>query len=119
MKASGIIRRMDDLGRIVIPKEIRRSMHLEEGEALEIFTEENAVIFKKYKIDNDEEEEREEEEKEMEKSIIKIIDTYEDKVQYVKLSKEAADFLNWMWDEGMLNDNLDFEIVDEVEVKEF
>ena len=116
MKATGIVRRMDELGRIVIPKEIRRSMRLEEGEALEIFTEEDAVIFKKYEVNNEEEER---EEKEMEKNIVKIFDTYEDKVQYVKLSKEAADFLHWMWDEGMLNDNLDFEIVDEVEVKEF
>lgn len=39
MKATGIVRRIDDLGRVVIPKEIRRMMNLKEGEALEIFTE--------------------------------------------------------------------------------
>lgn len=38
MKATGIIRRIDDLGRVVIPKEIRRSMRIREGEPLEIFT---------------------------------------------------------------------------------
>ena len=118
MKATGIIRRMDELGRIVIPKEIRKFMHLEENEPFEVFTEKDAVIFKKYGV-NDKEEERKEDKKEMEKNIIKITDSHEDKIQYVKLSKEASDFLYWMWDEGMLNDNLDFEIVDEVEIKEF
>lgn len=48
MKATGIIRRMDDLGRVVIPKDIRRSLNLEEGEPLEIYTDENGVYFKKY-----------------------------------------------------------------------
>lgn len=49
MKATGIVRRMDELGRIVIPKEIRRTMHLREGDPLEIFTERDGeVIFKKY-----------------------------------------------------------------------
>lgn len=49
MKATGIVRRIDDLGRIVIPKEIRRTMRIREGDPLEIFTESNGtVIFKKY-----------------------------------------------------------------------
>lgn len=49
MKATGIVRRIDDLGRVVIPKEIRRTMHIREGEPLEIFTTaEGEVIFKKY-----------------------------------------------------------------------
>lgn len=48
MKATGIIRRIDDLGRIVIPKEIRRSMRLREGDAMEIFLEDNCVCLKKY-----------------------------------------------------------------------
>ena len=38
MKATGIVRRMDDLGRVVIPKEIRRALRIREGEALEIYT---------------------------------------------------------------------------------
>jgi stage V sporulation protein T len=50
MKSTGIIRRMDDLGRVVIPKEIRRTLNIEEGEPFEIYTEENAVIFKKYEV---------------------------------------------------------------------
>ena len=49
MKATGIVRRIDDLGRIVIPKEIRRTMRLREGDPLEIYTStEGEVIFKKY-----------------------------------------------------------------------
>lgn len=49
MKATGIVRRIDELGRIVIPKEIRRSLRIREGEPLEIFTnEEGGVVFQKY-----------------------------------------------------------------------
>lgn len=48
MKATGIIRRIDDLGRVVIPKEIRRTMNIREGEPLEIFLEDGGVVFKKY-----------------------------------------------------------------------
>lgn len=48
MKATGIIRRIDDLGRVVIPKEIRRNCNIREGEPLEIFLEDGGVVFKKY-----------------------------------------------------------------------
>ena len=48
MKATGIVRRIDDLGRIVIPKEIRRTMHIKEGDPLEIFTDIDCIQFKKY-----------------------------------------------------------------------
>jgi len=48
MKQTGIIRRIDDLGRVVIPKEIRRSLRLREGDPLEVFVENGAVIYKKY-----------------------------------------------------------------------
>ena len=51
MKATGIVRRIDDLGRVVIPKEIRRTMRIREGDPLEIFTSrEGEVIFKKYSL---------------------------------------------------------------------
>lgn len=53
MKATGIIRRVDDLGRVVIPKEIRRTVHIREGDPLEIFVEDGGVLFKPYRaIDN-------------------------------------------------------------------
>lgn len=49
MKATGIVRRVDDLGRIVIPKEIRRSMGIKENEPLEIFLEDkDTLCFRKY-----------------------------------------------------------------------
>ncbi|MGL4789811.1 MAG: stage V sporulation protein T [Anaerotignaceae bacterium] len=49
MKATGIVRRIDDLGRVVIPKEIRRTMRIREGDPLEIFTDrEGEIILKKY-----------------------------------------------------------------------
>ena len=49
MKATGIVRRIDDLGRVVIPKEIRRTMRIREGDPLEIFIgRDGEVILKKY-----------------------------------------------------------------------
>ena len=51
MKATGIVRRIDDLGRVVIPKEIRRTMRIRQGDPLEIYTDkEGGVIFKKYSL---------------------------------------------------------------------
>lgn len=49
MKATGIVRRVDDLGRVVIPKEIRRQMKIKEGDPLEVFLEGNKVCFEKYR----------------------------------------------------------------------
>ena len=50
MKATGVIRRIDDLGRIVIPKEIRRSLKVNEGDSLEIYVDNNQIILNKYSI---------------------------------------------------------------------
>lgn len=51
MKATGIVRRIDELGRVIIPKEIRRMLHINEGNPLEIYLTEdgNGVIFQKYR----------------------------------------------------------------------
>lgn len=48
MRATGIVRRIDDLGRVVIPKEIRREMGIKSGDPLEIFTQDGAVCFRRY-----------------------------------------------------------------------
>ncbi|OUB00312.1 AbrB/MazE/SpoVT family DNA-binding domain-containing protein [Bacillus thuringiensis] len=48
MKATGIVRKMDNLGRIVIPKETRRNLQVDSGDVLEIFVEEDAIILQKY-----------------------------------------------------------------------
>ncbi len=51
MKNIGIVRKVDELGRIVIPKELRRTLNLEEGDGLEIYTEGEEIILKKYAPD--------------------------------------------------------------------
>lgn len=52
MKATGIVRRVDDLGRILIPKEIRSILKIEEGDKLEIFLEDDRIMYRKYKDPN-------------------------------------------------------------------
>src|SRR5574344_953646 len=48
MKTIGVVRRIDDLGRIVIPKEIRKSLRIKDGESLEIFLDSDNIVLKKY-----------------------------------------------------------------------
>lgn len=48
IKSASIIRRIDDLGRVVIPKEIRRTMRIREGDPLEVYIEDNKIMIKKY-----------------------------------------------------------------------
>ena len=48
MKSTGVVRRIDDLGRIVIPKEIRRTLRIRDGESLEIYIENDTILLKKY-----------------------------------------------------------------------
>lgn len=52
MKSTGMVRRIDDLGRVVIPKEVRRRLGIDEGDPIEIFVEGENVIFKKYNVSN-------------------------------------------------------------------
>lgn len=52
MKATGIVRRIDDLGRVVIPKELRRTMKIKEGDPLELYVNGDMICFKKYTPDN-------------------------------------------------------------------
>ena len=52
MRATGIVRRMDDLGRVVIPKAVREQLHLKEGMPFELFIEGNGVYFKPYNPDD-------------------------------------------------------------------
>ena len=48
MKATGIVRKVDELGRIVLPSELRKTMHVSVGDSFELFTNENTVVLKKY-----------------------------------------------------------------------
>jgi len=52
MKCTGIVRRIDDLGRVVIPKEIRRTFNICEGDPLEVYTSAEGITFKKYVFEN-------------------------------------------------------------------
>jgi len=49
MKSTGIVRKVDQLGRVVIPKELRRTLNIAEADALEIYVDENTIMLKKYK----------------------------------------------------------------------
>lgn len=53
MKATGIIRRIDDLGRIVTPKEIRRIYGIADGTPIEIFTDSDGIILRKYRAEDE------------------------------------------------------------------
>ena len=66
-RCTGIVRRIDDLGRVVIPKEIRRTMKIREGDPLIISTTENGVLFEKYVVNAD-----------ITDSLKQVIDNYED-----------------------------------------
>ena len=48
MKATGIVRRLDELGRVVLPIELRKVMHIKERDALEVFVNDDSIILKKY-----------------------------------------------------------------------
>ena len=52
MKSTGVVRRIDDLGRIVIPKEIRRTLRIKEGDNLEVFVDNEDIVLKKYSMMN-------------------------------------------------------------------
>ena len=50
MKSTGVVRRIDELGRIVVPKEMRRILRIREGDSLEISTDSDAIVLKKYSL---------------------------------------------------------------------
>lgn len=82
MKSTGVVRRMDDLGRIVIPKELRRTLKIREGEELEIFLEEDKIILKKYSRIGDV--------IELSKKLIDVISEYIDKTILVTNSDKIV-----------------------------
>lgn len=53
MKSLGVVRRIDDLGRIVIPKEVRKNLKIRDGDTLEIFIEQDGIVLKKYSMVSD------------------------------------------------------------------
>ena len=53
MKSTGVVRKIDDLGRLVIPKELRKTLKVNEGDSLEIFVDDSSIILKKYSVFDD------------------------------------------------------------------
>lgn len=79
MKATGIVRRIDSLGRVVIPKEIRNTLNIHEGDPLEIFTENDGVTFRRYNFVS---------------TVEDAVGELKRKVQYTEELKHRADILN-------------------------
>jgi AbrB family looped-hinge helix DNA binding protein len=105
MRATGIIRRMDELGRVVIPKEVRNSLKIENDAPLEIFTEDNdKVIFRKYFPDESEKIETNNNNNEHFTDVL-LYSTEINNEHYLKLSDNCVKFLNFLFDEGIISDD--------------
>lgn len=108
MKATGIVRRIDDLGRIVIPKEIRKNMKLAEGDPVEFFTAQGNnspnLILAKY--NPTEEEPQPQEEKETYTFTINVDSEF---IGTIKVDKKQNDLLDWLFNNGCFHDSIEFE----------
>ena len=104
----GIIRALDDLGRIVIPKEIRRVINVKEGDSLDIFAMTDGSILLRKVVDN----------KpvggcpcvvktEPEKKVVNFVDNYNDTTKVVKITAEQDKLLDWLIREGYLSSDID------------
>lgn len=96
----GIVRTMDDLGRVVIPKEIRRAMNIAEGDSIDILSTSNGSIILRKVVDNKPIGEV--------NSPSKIItfEDYEGSTKTVKITPEMDRFLDWMIDNGYINSDV-------------
>ena len=104
MKATGIVRRIDDLGRVVIPKELRRMMRINEGDPLEIFTtNEGQIIFQKYHTDEPEKNGLAVDPSVETRKQVTIYDTENDKNCYLNLSESAYTLLYWLEEQGFFH----------------
>ena len=107
----GIVRQIDDLGRIVIPKEIRRAMRMEEGSQIDILTTTEGMLILR-KIENGKPvcncpcEARAEPEK---ITYTFKNDYYDDNYRVVTITPEQDKLLNWLYDNGYLDNNVEFE----------
>ena len=104
----GIIRAMDDLGRIVIPKEIRRTIGVHEGDSLDIVAMTDGSILLRKVVDN----------KpvcgcpcvvktEPEKKVVNFVDNYNETTKVVKITAEQDKLLDWLIREGYLSSDID------------
>lgn len=104
MKAFGIVKRIDDLGRIVIPQVIREKMGLVENSPLEFFTTEGnngtELVLAKYKP--------EEEPQPREETFIFTLEVNGEIVGTIKVDKKQNELLNWLFDNDCLRNDVDF-----------
>ena len=107
MKATGIVKRIDDLGRVVIPKELRREMGLTENSPIEFFTTKGnngtEVVLAKYKP------EEEPQPQEEEKTFTFTIKVDDEIVGTIKVDKKQNELLDWLFDNNCLRNDVDFE----------
>lgn len=100
MRATGIIRRIDDLGRVVIPKEIRRSLKIREGDPLEIYTTKEGVCFRKYSFIN-------EHALTASVSAVKALKRHGVRAEVYNMDGEPiGEGAKWQWRDEWLNDNI-------------
>ena len=118
MKATGIVRRIDDLGRVVIPKEMRKMLKIEDYDALEIFTTDSGqVVLQKYH-EEDMPKNGFADDASAEHIPITIKDEYNERYYYLNLSPSANELLNWLILNDMMScdytveDGHNFETVD-------
>ena len=109
LNVMGIIRAMDDLGRIVIPKEIRRVINIKEGDSLDIFAMTDGSILLRKVVDN----------KPVcgcpcsttpavkEKKVVHFVDNYNDVTKIVKITDEQDNLLSWLINNDYLNSEVD------------
>ena len=122
MKATGIVRRIDDLGRVVIPKELRRSVRIDEGDPLEIFTtNEGQIILQKYHLDEPEKNglKVSAEPKEEECRKVTLRDTDSNKIVYLNLSNSSWRLLCWLEEEGFFHYDVSFTEGHDIDTENF
>lgn len=103
MKVMGIVRRIDDLGRVVIPKEVRRSLGIREGDALEIINTEQGLLLQKCGDANENDPSPKGMEISQENRVFIFRDSC-DETHMVTLSKKAEELCLWLESNGMLDD---------------
>ena len=122
MRATGIVRRIDDLGRVVIPKELRGRLEIAEGDPLEIFTTtDKQIILQKYHEEEPKKNglEMSAEPKEEEGIKVTIYHDYDADPCYLLLSKSASELLYWLESCGCFHDDVRIHHDHEIGVTKF
>ena len=107
MKATGIVKRIDDLGRVVIPKDLRREMGLVENSPVEFFTSKGdngtEVVIANYNPKEEEPQSQEEE-----KTFVFTVERDDEVVGIIKVDRKQNELLDWLFDNDCLRNDVDF-----------